>query len=313
MNPGMPPEFWRYFAGAVLLGGLAMWMAFRILSRVRLRGRFREATTAAVADVQGSAAVETMFALVVFFTITIYAWQFTFICAAYQVVDYASFAAARCAIVVLPTDLSAKGGKSANAVEDDVSGPSGSLWSGDDDIPTSKAAAKDKLKEKASEVKCAMLGYEFANKRRDIVGAAQWVCYPISGFKEFEGLDFGVEFSGVFDASASAMLRAPKFLKDFINKQDFLKRYFYARAHTRAEFVPETTSFAGAETVTVKVTHDFSLRIPFASLLFRNGYDSEDGSYRRLSSTTTLPFDPGEEFAPTATPEDADGLARAKK
>ena len=309
MNTTMPPGFWLAFVGAVVLGGLALWMAFRVLSRIRFKERLRAAAT----DAGGSAAVETMFALVVFFTITIYAWQFTFICAAYQVVDYASYAAARCAIVVVPTDLSAKGGKPANEVEEDLSGPSGSLWGEDDGIPTSKAAVKDKLKEKAAEVKCAILGYALANKRRDVEGAAQWVCYPISGFKQFEGIDLGIDLGGAFDLSAGASLRGPKFLRDFVNKHDFLKRYFYARAHTRAEFVPESTSFASADTITVKVTHDFSLRVPFASILFRNGHDPDDGSYRTLVSVTTLPFDPGEEFAPTATPGDADGLARAKK
>ena len=159
MSSGMPLSFWLYLAGAVLCGALAMWMAWKLLSRVRLRHRLR----AMAADATGSAAVETLFALMVFMTVTIYGWQFTFICAAYPVVDYAAYAACRSAIVVIPPDLSDEGGQAANHVEVDLSGPSGSLWNSGETIPTSTDEVKDKLKEKANDVKCAIMGFELAN------------------------------------------------------------------------------------------------------------------------------------------------------
>lgn len=285
MNPTLPTGFYLCLAGAVVGGGLGLHVVYRMLRHAPVWARLRALPTAR----HGTAIVEFPFALILLLMITLWTWQLTFMCTAYQVVDYAAYAAARCAIVTIPKDWAQEhAGELRDAYS---SGPTASVFEGTQGI-------KDAFK-----------GYYTQNKRRDMRFSAVFVCFPISGNKRETGTTAGggIKIDTPFfqlDLAAQKTLAWPDVISNFLDNQDFVTRFFYANAYTSvAVDPPDQVTWEAGDPVTVVVKHQFSLRVPFAGLLFRDHGApdkgvNEAGSYTEIAGRATMLVEMGDEAVP---------------
>ena len=286
MNASLPAGFYLCLAGAVVGGGLGLFLVFRVLGRVI--GRARLSTLAAAEH--GTAIVEFPFALILLLMITLWTWQLTFMCTAYQVVDYAAYAAARCAIVTIPKDWAQE--KAGEIADSYSTGPTASVFDG------------------VQGIKDAFKGYYTQNKRRDMRFSAVFVCFPISGNKKETGtkVGAGLKIDTPFfkmDLKTQATLPWPDVISNFLENQDFVTRFFYANAYTSVDVdPPDKVKYEEGDPVTVVVKHQFALRVPFAGLLFRDHGAAdkginEAGSYTEIAGRATMLVEMGEEAEPT--------------
>jgi Flp pilus assembly protein TadG len=289
----LPIGFYLSFAGAVLCGGLALWLAARLLRRAFAGRRL----AALAADERGTAVVEFPFVFITLIQVTIWAWQLAFIATAYQVVDYAAFAAARCAVVTIPLDWTKESAGEIRRVE--LDGLSGSGVDTED-------------------IKQQLTTHVKENKRRDVRWAAAFVVYAISGRKSVDsapvtgGATLGTPFGDV-DFSGGG-LSWPDQVAATLDDSSILTRFKYAADYTSATVEPPSgqgsdlmLAFGAGDTVTVTVTHELNLPVPFANVLFRTGVHPEGTSYLTISGRATmLVEDSHAEATPPSPPPQGD-------
>lgn len=292
MNASLPMGFFLSLAGAVVGAALGLYVVYRIIARVSLRLRL----PALARQEHGTAIVEFPFALIFLLMITLWTWQLTFMCTAYQVVDYAAYSAARCAIVTIPKDWAQE--KAGEIQDSYLTGPTTSVFDG-------KQGVKDAFK-----------GFYTQNKRRDVRWSALFVCFPISGNKAGTGTSGGggIKIDTPFyamDLNAQTLLPWSDVLSNLLNNQDFLTRFFYANAYTSVDVdPPDRVKYEEGDPVTVVVKHQFSLRVPFAGLLFRDHGAAdqginEAGNYTEITGRATMLVEMGDEAEPPADPPPA--------
>ena len=219
----LPAAFWLCLAGVGLGGGAALFAVWRLVSGVGSLARLRRLFS----DQTASSIVEFPFAMISLVAITLLTCQLVFMASAYLVVDYASYAAVRAAIVAVPEDRSK---------EDD-------------------AEAANKV---------VVLDLSKGSKSSDIRDAAVFVCTCVSG-SGVDALSSHAEsvlakFSVIKDLPGSDSLPALGGLTAYAD------RYLYSKLYTKARLVAESghLEFGMGELLTVEVTHEFSLRIPVA-------------------------------------------------
>jgi hypothetical protein len=139
-----PVGFFLCLGGATVGGAAVLWAVHRALRARPLARRLRVAAS----DARASTIVEFPFALLTLVVVSLLTWQLALMASAYLVIDYAAYAAARCAIVSIPEDRSD---------DDDDEGPN--------EISTSSSSPKNE----------------------DIREAAMFACYPIAGLREGSG------------------------------------------------------------------------------------------------------------------------------
>jgi len=288
VTPYLPLGFWACLAGAVLGGGLGLFVLARLLRHAAPLVRLR----ALAAEERGTAIVEFPFALITVILLTLLTWQLTFMCTAYQVVDYAAYVSTRVAIVTIPKDWSPGAGELAPG---EASGPTASAFDGVDGI------------------KEAFTGYYLENKRRDLRFAAVFACFPISGNKAGSGTTVGggVKITtpfGDMDFGSMTTLGWPDVITELLNNQDLVTRFFYADAYTAVDVDPPwKLEYGPTDAVTVVVRHQYSLRVPFASTLFKDrgaadGGVNEGGPYTEITGRATMLVEAGEEAEPPSDP-----------
>lgn len=257
--PALPTGFWLCVAGFVLCAGIALVVLTAFVRRVRL-ARVRSFAR----DQRGTTIVSFGFVLFILVQLTVLIWQLGFMVSAYLVIDYAAFAAARCAVVLIPPHVS-------------------------DEEPA---------------LTVANVTLEGSEKGREIAEAAAIVCQPISARHTQ-----GAEWNNYTPTLTSLKgLPGADFL-DALDPYDFATRYAYAMRNTHVRLVvPGTNTGAHAfhtgDTVTVEVTHDFSLRVPFAARVFGRHREPE-GFVTSLTSSATILFEGGNEKVPKGAPEGA--------
>jgi len=291
VNPNLPAGFWLCLAGAVVGGGVGLWLLARLFRRASPWVRLR----ALASEERGTAIVEFPFALITVILLTLLTWQLTFMCVAYQVVDYAAYVSTRVAIVTIPKDWAPGEGKLAAG---EASGPSASVFDG------------------VAGIQEAFKGYYFQNKRRDLRFAAVFACFPISGNKKESGTAVGGSVKittpfGDMDFGALTTVPWPDVITELLNNQDFVTRFFYANAYTAVDVEPANKlEYGTTDDVTVVVRHQYSLRVPFAGLLFRDfgaadGGINEAGPYTTITGRATMLVEAGTEATPPTDPPDA--------
>ncbi len=295
MNPDLPQAVYGYLLGATVCGGFVLYAVYRLLrgapllQRVKALARAEEATTV----------VEFPFALIILVMFTVFAWQLAFMASAHIVVDYAAFAAARSAAVIIPQDLTEKpDSEPPNALIARKSVPGGRLLS----------AAQDQLSNANAQLPAgfqvpgvsSLPAEYYSPKMDDLHGSAVMACYPISGLlstnyvnpgtmtgllKQLPGvsslpddmLDKITSLIGSDNSSDSSKqgMGRPVFL-------DFANRYLYAYMNTIVTVTPDTPTFTSGTPLTVQVQHDFQLAIPFARTILGDDANQHPDPWTRV-------------------------------
>lgn len=261
----LPAGFWACLVGTGLFGGLAIFLVWRF---VRVAGAFARLRRV-FADEGASSIVEFPFALITLTMIILLTCQLAFMATAYLVVDYAAYAAVRCAIVTIPEDRSDE----------------------DEDPEESE--------------KVAGFDLEKGSKGADIRDAAIFVCAAVSG-SQIDALAGEVEstlakFGVILDLPGSESLPALGGLTGYVD------RYLYSRYHTKVRLVVEDEEnkeeFEDAELLTVEVTHQFSLVLPVADRTF--GTKTSEGYQVEMKGKASMLNEgyPGEEKEPEEAEE----------
>lgn len=279
----LPLEFFLSLGGLVLCGGLLLWLLYAILTRPGVLGRVR----ALFVEERASAAVEFPFAILVLIQVALLTFQLTFLVTGFLVVDYAAYAAARAAIVVIPQDTVEE-----PADDEDATGPKGLAAN---DLGGSSGAPADG----------PGFGPTDPGKIRDIFLCAAWNCVPISGLRfdineayPEEALNEAIDdafathesslgaVSDLFGLGGRGFQPDLGFVTDFLAGVDevslslqdeisskpggpFLLRLGYAMLNTQVHVSGGPTYSRGDE-LTVRVTHWFQLGVPYARTLLES-------------------------------------------
>ena len=97
--------------------------------------------------------------------------------------------------------------------------------------------------------------------------------------------------------------------KDGLDTFDFATRYVYALRNTGARLVVAGKesgehTYASGQTVTVEVTHDFSLRIAIAARIFGK-HQFPEGYVTPVTASATMLFEGATELVPPDAPDGA--------
>ena len=262
MNP-LPTGFWLCTGFAVLGAGVLLTAVWSLLRRAPVLSRARRVFS----DARASSIVEFPFALLSLTLITLLTSQLVFMAAAYLVVDYAAYAAVRCAIVAVPEDRSGD----------------------DNDEPVNKVKK---------------LNLEDGSKGKDIHDAAVFVCVPISG-TAIGGAVSGVEAmlhnlvdlpgNDGFLASGGPLAWVDRYV--YARKQTKVQMVAEGEATDEKEFGPN-------DLLTVGVLHDFQLLVPVANKVLGHS-SSSAGRVTTLAGKASMMNEghPGEEKKPEGAPE----------
>ncbi len=245
MHP-LPPEFFACLAGLVVGTGLTLIVAYRILSRAGVRARLRRAWR----DESGSAVVEFPGAMLVLIVLVTVTSQIAFMTTAYLVVDYAAFAAARSASVMIATSADGEAG--------------GSITDSGDKLDTVRSAAV---------LACYPVSGDYTDEDsltvnldpvRGVVGNVESALGSVFDFESTEaGIDSTeAELNSVGDEARAAAAKATA-----------LTRYAYAYYNTEVRLIDSSGtdkygSYGHGDLVTVEVVHHFNLSIPYAKRIF---------------------------------------------
>ncbi|MDH3591361.1 MAG: hypothetical protein OER88_05755 [Planctomycetota bacterium] len=244
-NP-LPPEFFACLAGLVVGSALTMYLAYRMLSHAGARARLRKAWS----DETASAVVEFPGALLVLIVLVTVTSQVAFLTTGYLVVDYAAFAAARSASVVIATTEDGEaqgtisdGAKKVGNVKDAAILACYPI-SGDYTDEDSLTVNLDPVRAKVGQLDNA-LGSVF----------------------DFEFLEAGIGTTQAYLDALGAEGR------ELASNATALTRYAYAYYNTEVRLVDGSGNakygaYDHNAPVTVEVTHHFNLSIPYAKRIF---------------------------------------------
>jgi hypothetical protein len=258
----LPIDFWLTAGFAVLGAGVVLWAVWRLVARSSAVARLRRVFV----DDRASSIVEFPFALLSLTLITLLTSQLVFMASAYLVVDYAAYAAVRCAIVTVPEDREE-----------------------DDEEPVNKVKKLDLTE---------------GSKGEDIRGAAVFVCVPISG-TAIGGVVSGVEnlLNGLIDIPGNDGFLATGGPLAWVDRYVYARMNTKVQMVATGE-ASEEKEFGPNDLLTVGVLHDFQLQVPVANKIL--GHDNTTtGRVTTLAGRASMMNEghPGEEKKPPGAEE----------
>jgi hypothetical protein len=262
MNP-LPTGFWLCLGFAVLGTGVVLTALWALLRRAPVLSRARRVFS----DARASSIVEFPFALLSLTLITLLTSQLVFMASAYLVVDYAAYAAVRCAIVSVPEDRSAD----------------------DNDEPVGKVKK---------------LNLEDGSKGEDIHDAAVFCCVPISG-TAIGGVVTGIEslLNNLVDLPGNSGFLEMGGPLAWVDRYAYARKFTKVQMVAEGEGTDEK-EFGPNDLLTVGVTHHFQLLVPVADKVFGRPM-SQAGRVTSLGGKASMMNEgyPGEEKKPEGAPE----------
>ncbi len=288
MTEPLPLAFYGTLACATLGGGLSLWLVHLLVRKAPLLLRLRRLP----ASQRATTIVEFPFVLLLVVQMTLLTWQLGLMSAAYLTMDYAAFAAARSAAVIVPENYK----KPDHAIDEASNKLNSSDFSAYDAILSRAPNAGSSLK---------------SGKGTDIRHAAVFVCYAISGTYRSDNFDVQAAMSSLMDsdvppdflglkgslvgllgdALGSGLASASEIADMLPSEVDYANRFGYAWLNTRVRVQPDVPR----STKTIQDMFPDSAQFREA-MTFLNGFTSADDTSwweTAMFSTTNLDIGAG--------------------